>query len=347
MTLQEGVEALRSEGHNPTFASALVELVGRALNGDATGSSAYRVVLYHCETCGSTVRRGTVNEVPVGEESLERVLCNAEVQDEETGHLRRTAPPAIARRVIARAGGGCQVPGCGNRSFLEIHHEGGWRTTGHDPERMLLLCGAHHTARHEDRLRIEGTFSAGFRFSLSDGTPLEEGAKSCHHPVGSFCGSGTRSTVAQRDEGSAPTRTSEVGYDLEQERDRNALPGAHGPPRQRGETRSRSTRSRFRERAEPLAEQGSRELRGGRGGGREFRDARKALRRLGLGKSEVRRLLARTLEKRPELRDGPAGELVRAALAILTPIPRPAAPSGAGSSEELARADRRGRGRSG
>jgi hypothetical protein len=80
--------------------------------------------------------------------------------------------------VVARAGGCCQVPGCSNRAYLEIHHEGGWRTTGHDPERMLILCSGHHAARHEGQLLIEGTSSEGFRFYLADGTLLGQAVAS-------------------------------------------------------------------------------------------------------------------------------------------------------------------------
>lgn len=58
-------------------------------------------------------------------------------------------------------------------SGLEIHHMDGW-LDGHDPERMLTLCGAHHRGDHRGLLRIEGTASSGFRFKLLDGTVLGE-----------------------------------------------------------------------------------------------------------------------------------------------------------------------------
>ena len=65
----------------------------------------------------------------------------------------------------------CVVPGCENHVFLDVHHldpraEGG----GHDPERLAVLCGAHHRSVHQGHLRIEGTASEGFSVRHGDGT---------------------------------------------------------------------------------------------------------------------------------------------------------------------------------
>ncbi|MEJ7730030.1 MAG: HNH endonuclease signature motif containing protein, partial [Polyangiaceae bacterium] len=66
----------------------------------------------------------------------------------------------------------CVVPGCSNHRYLDVHHldmrsEGG----GHDPERLAVLCGAHHRAVHEGVLCIDGTGAAGFVYRHGDGTP--------------------------------------------------------------------------------------------------------------------------------------------------------------------------------
>src|SRR5262249_41571045 len=66
----------------------------------------------------------------------------------------------------------CAVPGCTNHRFLDVHHldyrsEGG----GHVPDRLAVLCGAHHRAVHAGILRIEGTGTAGFLVHHGDGLP--------------------------------------------------------------------------------------------------------------------------------------------------------------------------------
>ena len=55
---------------------------------------------------------------------------------------------------------------------LHVHHvepraDGG----SHDPELLVPLCDAHHRAVHEGKLRVDGTWSAGFSFHYADGTP--------------------------------------------------------------------------------------------------------------------------------------------------------------------------------
>jgi hypothetical protein len=261
------------------------------LKGGVVGSSTHRVVLYHCEDCKTTVRRGGERDVRVSQEALERVLCNAEVLDtrEGPGRLSRTAPPSIARYVAARAGGGCQVPGCFNRAYLETHHEGGWRTTGHDPERMLILCSGHHAARHEGQLLIEGTSSEGFRFYLADGTLLGQ--------------------VAPREGGGVDRLRS----------DDAASPVPPAAP-EGGSTRSRAG-TRSRERSGSARRQPRKRVRS-----REQEDALRALRQLAFGKREASRFLKQALAERPELEDGSAEELVKAVL-ILSSRPGSSTPS--------------------
>lgn len=88
------------------------------------------------------------------------------------GRAQQTIPPAIRREVMRRDGGRCAVGSCRNAVFVDVHHivpraDGG----AHDPEQMLVLCGAHHRALHKGRLIIEGRASTGFRILHADGTP--------------------------------------------------------------------------------------------------------------------------------------------------------------------------------
>ena len=58
---------------------------------------------------------------------------------------------------------------------VDVHHldprsEGG----GNDPERLAVLCGAHHRKVHAGTLNIDGNASSGFTFRHADGTPYGE-----------------------------------------------------------------------------------------------------------------------------------------------------------------------------
>jgi len=85
---------------------------------------------------------------------------------------RQDVPPALRREVMRRDGGRCVVPGCKNAVFLDVHHlvlrsEGG----DHDPDRMIVLCSAHHRAEHRGQLIIEGRVSTGLAFRHADRAP--------------------------------------------------------------------------------------------------------------------------------------------------------------------------------
>ena len=67
--------------------------------------------------------------------------------------------------------GRCVVPGCRHTRFLDLHHielrsEGG----DHDPDRLIVLCAAHHRAQHAGRLSITGRVSTGLKFRHADGS---------------------------------------------------------------------------------------------------------------------------------------------------------------------------------
>jgi hypothetical protein len=84
---------------------------------------------------------------------------------------KQDIPPALRRQVLRRDGRRCAVPGCRHGSFLDLHHiearaDGG----AHELDNLITLCGAHHRARHEGELRVEGRVSSGLRFSHADGT---------------------------------------------------------------------------------------------------------------------------------------------------------------------------------
>ena len=63
------------------------------------------------------------------------------------------------------------MPGCRNATYVELHHldlrsEGG----SDEPDKLVVLCGAHHGAVQRGRLRIDGKVSQGLRVRHADGT---------------------------------------------------------------------------------------------------------------------------------------------------------------------------------
>jgi hypothetical protein len=174
--LEEAVRALRAEGYDGSLGRLIAEICRRVLfGGDKTGGERFRVVITQCADCGKATREVAGGSVGVAGRVVEQRLCDAEVVDIREGPdvpVKRTMPARIARFVDARDKGRCRVPGCRNRAFVERHHEGGFRFVGHDPSKIVLLCSAHHTARHTGHLRIE--FRTGdVRFLLRDGTVLQ------------------------------------------------------------------------------------------------------------------------------------------------------------------------------
>ncbi len=155
---------------------------GRRAGPEDDGRSSYQVAVSRCESCGRTsIDAGGASEV-VEPAVAEMVDCDYQhvgrvdggSEEATSPHMgastpaekqraTQTIPPAIRRQVVRRDRKRCVVPGCANHRFLDVHHldprgEGGT----HDPERLALLCGAHHRAAHRGRLWIDGSGSAGF-----------------------------------------------------------------------------------------------------------------------------------------------------------------------------------------
>jgi hypothetical protein len=168
-------EALVKElGHSVSDEEVMAELTRRALLGKPEGGhSGYRVAITRCDRCRHTTQKAGGESVTISEAAFEAAACDAQRVDVSThaGRATETIPPRIRRAVEARHGGRCAVPGCRSSAFVHIHHidlrsEGGT----HDPERLVPLCGTHHSMTHEGRLVISGAWSSRFTFKHADGT---------------------------------------------------------------------------------------------------------------------------------------------------------------------------------
>jgi hypothetical protein len=159
--------------------TVLYEIARRALGGPGEeGRAGYQVAVSRCDECGRTsIDAGGVSHA-VDEVIAEMMECDNQRIEVASPHMgapsraTQSIPPAIRREVARRDHNRCIVPGCQNHLFLDAHHldprcEGG----GHDPERVGMLCGAHHRAVHLGHLCIDGTAGAGFSFRHADGSP--------------------------------------------------------------------------------------------------------------------------------------------------------------------------------
>jgi hypothetical protein len=161
----------------------LYELARRALGGPTDeGRASYQVLVTRCDGCGlASIDAGGTSHV-VDRLFAETAACDAQelagAGEGERGspHVgarpaTQAIPPATRRAVMRRDHRRCVVPGCTNHRFLDVHHldprsEGG----GHAPDRLAVLCGAHHRAVHAGALRIAGGGASGLAFHHADGT---------------------------------------------------------------------------------------------------------------------------------------------------------------------------------
>jgi hypothetical protein len=77
----------------------------------------------------------------------------------------------LRRAVLLRDQHRCQVPGCNNVTWLDIHHielrsEGG----RHALENLICVCGSHHRAAHRGKITIDRSESGALRVRHADGT---------------------------------------------------------------------------------------------------------------------------------------------------------------------------------
>ena len=74
----------------------------------------------------------------------------------DQGHLTRSVPETTRRKVFHRAHWKCEVPGCGNRLWLDIHHMRPRASGGrHGFENLAAICSTHHRRIHEGTLGVE------------------------------------------------------------------------------------------------------------------------------------------------------------------------------------------------
>ena len=133
-------------------ATALVQ----CLTSDDPPPGQVTVIVDAAEAAGTAGEAGVVLDsgARVGQQALQAILCDAATEViartedgrfMDYGRRQRTAPPALKRALLARAGFRCQADGCDSRQRLQIHHLIQWSRGGRtDQDHLVVLCWFHH-----------------------------------------------------------------------------------------------------------------------------------------------------------------------------------------------------------
>jgi len=162
----------------------LAQLAARILedmdSSEAPTGERFRIAVEHCPRCGDF----STPEAEVSDTHVGQALCDAEIlemrQGPRRGHLSRFIPPATRRAVLQRDRHRCQVPGCGNRLWLDLHHltyRSDWG--GNSEENLLTMCSVHHHLVHDGLLGVERC-KGGLVYRFGDGREVRTTHVGCH-----------------------------------------------------------------------------------------------------------------------------------------------------------------------
>jgi hypothetical protein len=169
-TFREALERLRQRGLERLDEEAALLLMARESlagprNADAPG---YQISLTTCDQCQRSFQLAKGELVEVAPAVVEQAKC-----DGASSHVGPTTavPRAVRREVFRRDHGCCAVPGCRNSVYLDLHHIDLRSEDGlHEPDNLVVVCGAHHGALHRGALQVRGRVSTGLQFLHADGT---------------------------------------------------------------------------------------------------------------------------------------------------------------------------------
>ena len=146
-------------------AQALVALADQTVADDIDPAGALVVVHVDADVIDGCVDgNGHLGDLPVGRDSILRLLCDGQVEfnldtpDGRTIGIARVsqAVPHWLRRRIGRRDGCCRFPGC-ERPIRHRHHLQWWSTGGPtNADNLIGLCWYHHHLVHEGGWTIEG-----------------------------------------------------------------------------------------------------------------------------------------------------------------------------------------------
>jgi len=176
------------DGEAISAADALVAMARAALAAgpvDSSGDDQHLVILHaDVGVFADTSASPEEQPAPAGElvcqiengpgvdrSTAERIACDsamvAVLHSAKPGELlrlgRKTRKMSAAlRRALRIRDGGCQFPGCHRRRHLQAHHVVHWMRGGPtDLDNLVLLCGRHHRAIHEEGFTLSWSTDPG------------------------------------------------------------------------------------------------------------------------------------------------------------------------------------------
>jgi len=175
--VDDAIDRARKEPNCEHFsaADALAEICRRFSEGEVGGGTkSFRILITECPTCERATRASRDGPVEVPPRELARIRCDCELHDlsQTPSRVTKTIPPSTRNRVLDRDERSCQVPGCGRKGRVDLHHVFG-RGKGHHPDHLYVSCDSHHRQVHADQLIVRG-HGPRYHFFLADGTYLGE-----------------------------------------------------------------------------------------------------------------------------------------------------------------------------
>ncbi len=134
--------------------------VGNPMVGNPTvAKPPIQIHIHKCPECAAATVQTSKGELQLSETELERALCDCQISQPNQRNTT-SIPPAIRRKVFARARNKCQCPGCDHTGHLEIHHivprsKGGTNDAGN----LICLCSGCHKLIHESKLDCRVMFA--------------------------------------------------------------------------------------------------------------------------------------------------------------------------------------------
>ncbi|MGE0870200.1 MAG: HNH endonuclease [Kofleriaceae bacterium] len=126
------------------------------------GRAKHQIAVTICERCKQGWQDGAGRQFAMDPVELERAECDAQwigsLDAQQPLRASQDISPNVRRLVWRRDRGRCVIPGCRSSAHLDLHHiipraQGGTSA----PAQIVLLCGAHHDARHRGQIAITGT----------------------------------------------------------------------------------------------------------------------------------------------------------------------------------------------
>ena len=147
-----------------SWADALVAVAERYLSSDAAARpyADRHLILLHLDAGGpfASLHLGT----PLPDALRRQVACDARGRivirhggvPVSVGRTQRIVPERT-RVAVEHRDGGCRVPGCDRRRWLQVHHIAHWEDGGRtDTPNLVALCSRHHRLHHRGLLDISG-----------------------------------------------------------------------------------------------------------------------------------------------------------------------------------------------